>query len=317
ADAGGEVTVRLRRDGVVLAEGKRTLRAGRNRLSFRDRVVEPGIHRYEVEVESPGDQARENDCARAVVRVRGPFRVLAVTPNGRADRLTRALATAGIAVVVVPPASAPLRLDALDGFGAVVLEDVAAADLPEGAFAAVQRWVRDLGGGLLMTGGAASFGQGGYHRSPIEEVLPVSMEIRDEQRKHALALALALDRSGSMQMELPDGTRKMELADRGACAAIELLGRADTAAVIAVDSAPHVVVPLTPVVDKAAIADRVLRIEAMGGGIYVEAALKAAARELVGASQGTKHIVLFADAADAEQPGDYRTLVPKLAVGGI
>lgn len=317
ADVAAEVPVRLLRDGVVIAEGKRTLRAGANRLSFRDRVVEPGVHRYEVEVASPDDRVLENNRARAVVRVTGPFRVLCVTPRGREDRLTRSLRAAGIEVVVAAAASAPLQLDALDGFGAVVLEDVPAEDLAGNAMVELARWVRDLGGGLLMTGGGASFGPGGYHRSRIEDVLPVSMEIREEQRKHALAMAIALDRSGSMAMTLPDGTTKMALADLGACAAIELLGRADAVAVLAVDSAAHVVVGMAPVENKAELLGRVRRIESMGGGIYVGAALEAAAQELRDAKQGTKHIVLFADAADAEEPGDYKTFVPKLVRAGV
>lgn len=317
ADVAGEVPVRLLRDGVVIAAGQRTLQAGRNRLSFRDILAEPGVHRYEVEVPAPNDRVPENNRARAVVRVAGPFRVLCLTPGGRQDRLSRALAGAGIEVVAQPAAGATVDLDALDGFGAVVLEDVPAEDLPPGAMRALASFVRDLGGGLMMTGGAASFGPGGYHRSPVEDVLPVTMEIREEQRKHALAMAVALDRSGSMALPVAGGVTKMELADRGTCAAIELLTRADAVAVIAVDSAAHVVVPMGPVTDKRAVCEQVLRIESMGGGIFVGAALEAAANELVRAQQGTKHIVLFADAADSEEPGDYRTFVPKLVRGGV
>src|SRR5690606_32438696 len=152
------------------------LQVGKNRLTFRDCLQDPGVHRYEVEVDPPADRVVENNRARAVVRVTGPFRVLCLTPGGREDRLTRSLVAAGIDVVVRAPANAPLALDALDGFGAVLLEDVPAEDLPAGAMQALAGWVRDLGGGLMMTGGAAAYGPGGYHRSRIEEVLPVSME---------------------------------------------------------------------------------------------------------------------------------------------
>src|SRR5690606_16615375 len=111
-----------------------------------------------------------------------------------------------------------------------------ADDLPGGALEAIATWVRDLGGGLLMTGGEASFGPGGYHRTPVEDVLPVTMEIRQEQRRFSLALAIALDRSGSMQAAVGSGETKMDLANRGTVAAIELLGPLDSLAVIAVDS---------------------------------------------------------------------------------
>ena len=33
-----------------------------------------------------------------------------------------------------------------------------------------------------MTGGRKAFGQGGYRKSVLEPVLPVSLEIREEQR---------------------------------------------------------------------------------------------------------------------------------------
>src|SRR5690606_19327971 len=117
--------------------------------------------------------------------------------------------------------------DGLDGFAAVVLENVPADDLPAGALVALQRFVDDLGGGLLMTGGKASFGAGGYRRSPLEEVLPVSMEIREEQRRFALALAGALDRSGSMTAPAGPDRTKMDLANLGTIAAGEMLGRND------------------------------------------------------------------------------------------
>ena len=168
-----------------------------------------------------------------------------------------------------------------------------------------------------MTGGKASFGPGGYHRSALEDVLPVSMEVRQEQRKFALAMAIALDRSGSMQMTVPSGEIKMDLANLGASAAVELLGPADSVAVIAVDSAPHVVVPLSSAEDREGITARIRAIESMGGGIYTSTAIHAAARELAVAVQTNKHIVIFADAADAEEPGDYATFVPDLVSAGV
>ena len=116
--------------------------------------------------------------------------------------------------------------------------------------AALARFATDLGGGLLVTGGGGSFGVGGYFKSVLEEDLPVSMEVKNEHRKLSLAMAVALDRSGSMAAPTGDGRTKMDLANLGACAAIGTLGPFDEVGVIAVDSAPHVVTPLTPASDK-------------------------------------------------------------------
>lgn len=317
SDHAVEATVRLLRDGVVVAEGRRSLATGVERVLFRDVIGTPGVHALAVEVDAGADRVPENDRAMGVVRVEGRFRVLCVTPAGRADRLTRSLVAAGLEVVVSAAPSAPLRADALDGFRAVVLEDVPADDLPPGGMRALAAWVRDHGGGLIMTGGRASFGAGGYHRSVVEDVLPVSLEVREEQRKFSLAMAIALDRSGSMSAPAVGGPTKMDLANLGACAAVDVLTSQDAVAVLAVDSAPHVVVPMTPVRDRRAVQASIRRIESMGGGIFTATALHAAAAELAGARQGTRHIVLFADAADAEEPGDTETFVPALRRAGV
>jgi hypothetical protein len=142
------------------------------------------------------------------------------------------------------------------------------------------------------------------------------MEMREQQRRFGLAMAIALDRSGSMQIAVGSET-KMQLADRGAATAIELLSPIDAVAVIAVDSAPHVVVPMQQVADKAASGAKVRQIESMGGGIYIGAALHAAAEQLSRSSQQNRHILLFADAADSEEPADYKTFVPELVKAGV
>jgi Mg-chelatase subunit ChlD len=317
ADRELTVPFHLLRDGAVIQSGQVALRTGPNRLSFRDLLAEAGVHRYELALEVEGDRVRENDRALAAVRVDAPPRLLLVAPGGRRGRLAAALEGSGLELEVRAPGALPASLDGLDPYAAVVVENVAAEDLPAGSMRLLQHFVEDLGGGLLMTGGRASFGVGGYRRSPLEEVLPVSMEIREEQRRFALAMAIALDRSGSMTAPAGLGRTKMDLANLGGIAALEMLGPNDEAAVIAVDSSPHVVVPLGPVDDLPALIDRVRRIEAGGGGIFVGVALEEMSRELAKSSTATRHMVLFADAADAEEPGAYRDFVPRLRDLGI
>jgi hypothetical protein len=55
----------------------------------------------------------------------------------------------------------------------------------------------------------------------------------------------------------------------------------------------------------------------MGGGIFTYTALLSAATMVQESNKGTRHIVLFADAADAEEPGDYQRLLAKLTSIGI
>jgi uncharacterized membrane protein len=316
AATAGPVHWRLLAGGAVVREGDSVLQQGRNVLQFRHRAELPGEQELAVEVVRQGDPAPQNDRGLAVVRAVAPPRILCVTPNGRDDRLVRSLRLAGLDVVVTTANAAPLSLAALDAFRTVVLEDVPAGELPPGAMAALATWVRDLGGGLLMTGGKASFGVGGYHRTAVEDVLPVTMEIREQQRRFGLAMAIALDRSGSMRADA-GGVPKMELAARGASSAIELLSPIDAVAVFAVDTAAHEVIGLQAVQEREALAATARTIESAGGGIFVGAALHACAGALAKAPQANKHIVLFADAADAEEPDDYRTFVPELVAAGV
>jgi uncharacterized membrane protein len=316
AEQPGPAIWRLRIDGEVVQQGELDVQRGRNVVQFRAALAQPGEHEVAVEVAREGDARPENDRAVAIVRALAPARILCVTPGGRDDRLTQALRLAGFEVAIAAPGAAPVSLAELTGCRAVVLEDVPAGQLPNGALMALAQWVRDLGGGLLMTGGRSSFGVGGWHRSAVEDVLPVTMEIREQQRKFGLAMAIALDRSGSMSADA-GGERKMTLANRGAASAIELLSPIDNVAVLAVDTDAEVVVELQSVTAKDDLVSLVRSIDVGGGGIYVGKALHAAAEQLANAPQRTKHLVLFADAADAEAPDDFRTFVPKLAADGI
>ena len=111
-----------------------------------------------------------------------------------------------------------------------------------------------------------AFGVGGYHLTAVDEILPVSMELRQEHRKQGVALSVVLDRSGSMSAPVSGGMTKMDLANLGAAAAIELLSPIDAIGVIAVDSMEHVIQPLTPVTNVDALTSTVRSIESAGGG---------------------------------------------------
>lgn len=316
-DAERELPFELRRGGELIAQGTRRFAAGVDRIVFRDVLRVPGLVNYELRLDVAGDARPENDRARAPVRVVDAPRVLLVSPTGRRGRLADALAKAQLPVDVVAPGSAPVVREGLDSYAAVVLENIAADEMPAGAIEAIAQFVSVDGGGLLMTGGERAFGLGGWRLSAVEEVLPVSMEVRQEQRRYAVAIAIALDRSGSMMAPAGAGLTKMDLANLGAAAAVETLSAIDEVAVIAVDSAPHVVVPLGNLEDKGPVLERIRGIESGGGGIFVGVAIDEMARELEKATVRARHMILFADAADAEEPAGSLELLPKLKAAGL
>ena len=307
----------LFRDGVEIARATRTFQAGSTQLTFRDVVDRPGLARYRLELAVKGDRVPENNLGDGAVRVDAPATILLVNGSGQPDNFSRALAAGKLRVKTIAASALPQDPADLLAFRAVILEDVPAGATGPLALGALVRLVDDLGGGLLVTGGQASFGVGGYFKSVLDQYLPVSMEVKNEHRKLSLAMAVVLDRSGSMAAPAGEGRTKMDLANLGTCAAIQTLGPLDEVAVIAVDSAPHVVSPLTSASEKDRICDEVRRIESMGGGIFTYTALVTAAKVVQESDKGTRHIVLFADAADAEEPGDYKRLLDTLEPLGI
>jgi Mg-chelatase subunit ChlD len=312
------IAFELRRGNEVLAAGKRRVPSGLSRLTFRDRAAEPGTQAYVLHVTGSGaDPVPENNRARLLVGVSGPRPVLLVTAAPAKSGLARLLRAGKLVVRAAPPQACTWSLEELSKYSAVVLENVPAERVGPAGLETLAAWVRSTGGGLMLTGGRSSFGPGGYYHSPLDPLLPVSMELRNEHRKLKLAIVVALDRSGSMAMPVAGGRVKMDLANLGTVAVLDLLGPQDEFGCLAVDTVPHVIHELGEVKDRAGVRDRILRIQSMGGGIYVYEALEAAHAMLQKAQAQTKHIILFADAADAEEPKAYKELVAQCREDGM
>lgn len=317
ADRDADGTLRVLRDGKLVASREGPFLTGTNRLTFRDLIEEGGIHNYRVELQVEDDPLRENNVGAGLVRVDAGPRILVLNSDGTEGNLAKELRSARLPVDVAVAGTHPLTQDALDPYRAVIIENVPAKEFGRIKMERLAQFVEDLGGGLMLTGGQRSFGVGGYFNSPLDDVLPVSMEIREEHRKTRVAIAIALDRSGSMAVSVAGGKTKMQLANLGTAECVRLLSPGDSVAVIAVDSSPHVIQSMTDVDDPEAIARRALKIESMGGGIFVYEALVAAGKELMKAEQATKHIILFSDAADSEEPGAYKSLLKRFESSGI
>ncbi len=318
----GDVNYKLYRGQTLIASGVKACTAGRNSLTFRDKATEDQIGNaaainYTVEISTPGaDAIKENNAAKTIVGVRKSKPILHLCAGGNSG-LGKALKAGKLQVDSKDPSEITVDLETLGQYSAVILENVEASSITTQGLETVRAWVERSGGGLFMTGGKKSFGLGGYFRSPVEPIMPVSMELRKEHRKLSLALVAVLDRSGSMTMEVGGGRTKMDLANLGVAQSLEILSGQDQLGVLAVDTAPHVVADLQSVEHRAELQKKIRTIRSEGGGIFVYQGLLAAVRMLSKADAKTKHIVLFADAADAEEPGKYTELLDKCTKSGI
>ncbi len=312
-----DASFELKRGDTRLSAGSKKLVAGLNRLTFRDRASQGGNQAYTFTVTGTlDDPVIENNSARLLVGVGGPRPILHVSPSGKSS-LASLLRKGGLDLRESGAKPELWTLESLARYSAVVLENVPAEKVGTAGMETLAAWVKETGAGLLMTGGRSSYGPGGYYKSPLEPIMPVSMELRNEHRKLALAIVVVLDRSGSMAIPVSGGKVKMDLANLGTAQVLDLLGPMDEFGCIAVDTIPHTIAPLAQVTDKGPTRDKILKIESMGGGIFIFVALEAAAQMISKAKAGTRHIILFADANDSEEPGRYKELVDRLKGAGI
>ncbi|MCP5548489.1 MAG: VWA domain-containing protein [Akkermansiaceae bacterium] len=310
----GTIPLVMHRNGRTLMETEVTVKDGTGSVEFTDRIVAAGSYEYQAEIRPENDAHPGNNRNSRWIEVAGGPGLLLIT-RYQNDPAAKAFESQDFEVRTVSDPS-QLHPGMLSGARAVVFNNVPAHEIPQDFIKALDFFVREQGGGLMMAGGERSFGSGGYFQSPIDPLLPVSMELKSEHRKLAVALAIVMDRSGSMSVGVAGGKTKMDLANAGAANAVDLLGPMDQVTVFAVDSEPVKVVPLTRIENrKNDINGRIRKVQSAGGGIFVYTGLKAAWEELRKSKAGTRHVILFSDAQDSEEPGHYEKLVKEMSDG--
>jgi hypothetical protein len=114
-----------------------------------------------------------------------------------------------------------------------------------------------------------------------------------------------------------NGKTKLELANEAASRSAELLGLNDRLGVEHVDTKVYWTVPLAPVVDAAKVGNAIRSMPVGGGGILVPITLTEGYAALRSEKTNIKHLLLFADGADAEDMGPAKPLTAAALVDGI
>lgn len=318
-------TLRLLADGATVGTRTLTLHPGSVTIPFSVRAAEAGFHVFRAVLEPADDHFRENNAADAYTLVTGEPQVLVATDDpARAADLVGALTAARQQVTVVPSTGVPSSIATLAGYDAVVLDNVPADALGEAAMASLQVYVRDLGKGLVMLGGRASFGAGGYLESPLEETLPVYMSVRDKDRNPDVALVAVVDKSGSMadchctgdqmgsSQSQTRGFEKVDIAKEAILRAADALSSSDQLGVVAFDSGAHWAVRTGPVSIGSLQGSLGFRAD---GETNIYAGLKAAYDDLVNNPASLRHIILITDGWS--QSGAYDQLLADMKAAGI
>ncbi len=320
-------TVRLYGDGVQVGAPQQVeLAAGTTRVTFRVAAAEAGFHVFRAVVEAAQDTFHQNDRADADTVVKGEPRVLlaAGDPDTTAD-LRAALTAQRHTVEEVAPEAVPADLTGLASYDSVVLADVPAERLGAEVMEGLRSYVRDLGRGLVMIGGEGSYGAGGYARTPIEQALPVDMDVRDRNRQPDVALVVVIDESGSMDAchcntanrdrgVAIQGIPKVDIGKEAILRAASALTERDELGVVAFNEEAHWVIRTAPLGQAGDVEARIAGIKA-DGQTNIVSGLTAAVEALEGVQAERRHIVLLTDGWSTS--GQYDQLLERMQAAGI
>ena len=312
-ESASTVKVRWSRDGQEIATSETTLDSrGIGDSSITDPHPPPGIHVYRAQIVSASKGgptfSADGPSLTTAVTVGGKPRVVVITIDGTCPAiLGDALDKAEVDKQIVTLPEGMPDAAALSGADLVVLADVpleavGTAASGEGLTPAAQAALIDYaqkGGGVLVTGGAFGLAPE-YAGTPLARMLPVEIEDKGQIEDPKVAMAIMLDRSGSMGAMVGTHT-KLSLAVEAALAAAATLRADDLLALGSVDEETHWDHPFGPVSGLAERREKIRSIDVGGGGILIFTALVDAYGTLRHAPAPVRHVIIFADTADSEE----------------
>jgi Ca-activated chloride channel family protein len=268
------------------------LKAGENELKFKSVVRVGGEVTYALklsEIALGDDRFAQNNGMDVTLDVPGRPQVLYVEGQPqRGSYLVSALSAQQFDVDLRPASAMPSSLREMERYDFFILSDVPREAISDAGQDLIEKYVRDLGGGFLFAGGEAGYGLGGWGHSTVERLLPVRMDAERRKEMPGVAMALVIDRSGSMT-GLP-----MEMAKAACRATVETLQGDDLIEVIAFDSTPQRYVKMQPARYRSRIQNDIARIQP-GGGTEIFSSLDMAYQDLSVVQARKKHVVLLTD----------------------
>ncbi len=301
------VQLLLREGETVIDHRNMSVQAGRTIVTFHRVAKAEGLVRYVASIVATPQGSSANKRAAGLVVVRGVPVVWYVAQQPGV--LERALRAQGLRIRTLSPDALPGTAAAFQGAAAVVLDDVPATQLAPGQMTALRDYVGQMGGGLVVVGGPHSFGVGGYAGTPLEEALPVSMDVRHHMAMPSMAIILIIDASGSMGSYGQD-IAPLELAKETAQSVIDLLAERDIIGVIAFDQRPRWIVSPTEARNRDRVLAQVARLQA-GGGTDIHPAIALAYDYLRQSNAKVRHAIVLSDFQT--DPGDFQGLLTRMA----
>lgn len=296
----GDGKLVLEENGRVIFDQPVKFDPGKNRYVIPIYLREPGYYEYEATIQVPREKDgwRRNNRAISYLFLKGEGKVLVVTNPGGDPRdyqmMVKTMREAERTVEVVDAFQFPTDPLALLPYDCIVFANVPADAFAAPHFIALRDTVKNQGAGFIMIGGENSYGPGGYHRTEVEEILPVTMDITQRKIMPKSALAITLH-----TCEFPEGNT---WAKRITKQAIKVLGARDEVGVLVYDwqGGDSWLFEMTPAGEYDALVPKINAAQIGDMPSFVPT-MKLALNALKANNAATKHMIIISD-GDPQPP---------------
>jgi Mg-chelatase subunit ChlD/uncharacterized membrane protein len=286
-----------------------TLPAGTSTQTFQLPNLDLGLHTARAELTVQPDTYAENNVGEANVRVLGKPLVLVLEGKaGEGSNVASALSAAGMTVETRQAAGAPTDTATLGRYDSTVIVNAPTDSFPRDSLAAIASSVHDLGKGLVTVGGATSYGPGGWQGTPLEDALPVRMDIPQRKDKPKVAVVLV--------METMEDQRADQVVIGAAEGVIDKLSPDDLVAVT--DGHSGFLVDMTTASNKKAI-DAKLEQASLGDATSYLPFIQKATDALLKTDAPLKHVVVLGDGdgGDSTTPQQVQSYLEDAVKKGV
>jgi len=301
----------LNKDG-ILKEWDTEFKSGISVFEVPYKSEEKGFIKFNanLDIEDAGlDLDKENNSKFAFVNVSDKTRLLYI--NGAKNQkmyLPDALVDKTIDVEIKNPDQIPKTLQEYIKYDSIIFSNVSRDSISDEQMTLIEKYVKDYGGGFVMTCGTNITAEGGYSGTKIEEILPVKIIGGDppkKEKKSRLSLILIIDKSGSML------GKKMLFAKKASIELIKQLKPNDNFGIVAFDTSPYTIVELKSNEEAKKEIIRKLSMLNADGGTDIFPAMDAAYRQIRQKNSKVNHVILLSDGNTKSIYYHYNKMITK------
>lgn len=282
-----QASMKVFRNNSFIGEETITLKKGENAFTFEEQLEESGFYQYEVQVDAPFDTLVQNNKSFGQTLIKGDPSILIVTESPELDQnLIQALSEGEIQVDVKSPDDIFNNFETLRFFDSVILSNTGAGRFNRSDLQQLHSLVKDFGLGLVTIGGDNSYTAGSYRGTPLEKLLPLSMNL--DSKKVIPRGALVLVMHG---MEFMNGNT---VAREMALGTLDALGSEDEMGVLLWDGTERWFINLSKVGDKSAMKRQISGMN-QGDLPSFRVLMEMGKNSLKESNANIKHIIVFSD----------------------